>query len=122
MGMFRPAGRLTRRLTDFLRRRTKTRAEKRPELDCKSFPDLFRKRAVVFTDTADFTIRTARDGILHFLMVFDTVTTIAERVVRRTGGEMVKVEGDSLTIKTAPQKNAITGIENISVFIWERER
>jgi hypothetical protein len=42
-----------------------------------------------------------------------------------TGTDQVrffKLEGDSLTIKTAPQKNAITGIENISVFIWERER
>jgi hypothetical protein len=42
-----------------------------------------------------------------------------------TGTDQVrffKVEGDSLTIKTAPQKNAITGIDNVSVFIWERER
>ena len=93
--MFPPGGRRTRRLTDFLRKRTRTAAAKRPELDCKSFPQLFRKRGVVFTDTADFTLRTARDGILHFLMVFDTVAALAEKVVRRTGGEMVKVEGDS---------------------------
>ena len=42
-----------------------------------------------------------------------------------TGTDQVrffKLEGDSLTIKTAPQNNAITGIENISVFVWERER
>jgi len=42
-----------------------------------------------------------------------------------TGTDQVrffKLEGDSLTIKTAPQKNAITGIDNVSVFIWERER
>jgi class 3 adenylate cyclase len=110
MGMFRPAGRLTRRVTDFLRRRTKTAAAKRPELDCKSFPDLFRKRAVVFTDTADFTIRTARDGILHFLMVFDTVTTIAEKVVRRTGGEMVKVEGDSLLLRYDDANAAVRSV------------
>jgi len=110
MGMFRPAGRLTRRVTDFLRRRAKTGAKKRPELDCKSFPDLFHKRAVVFTDTADFTIRTARDGILHFLMVFDTVTTIAERVVRRTGGEMVKVEGDSLLLRYDDANAAVRSV------------
>ena len=110
MGMFRPAGRLTRRVTDFLRRRAKTAAAKRPELDCKSFPDLFRKRAVVFTDTADFTIRTARDGILHFLMVFDTVTTIAEKVVRRTGGEVVKVEGDSLLLRYDDANAAVRSV------------
>src|SRR6266850_1795653 len=99
MGMFRPGGRRTRRLTEFLRRRTKTAAMKRPELDCKSFPALFRKRAVVFTDTADFTLRTARDGILHFLMVFDQVASLAQKVVRRSGGETVKIEGDSLLIR-----------------------
>jgi len=108
--MFRPAGRRTRRLTDFLRRRTKTAAGKRPELDCKSFPTLFRKRAVVFTDTADFTLRTARDGILHFLMVFDTVASLAEKVVERTGGEMVKVEGDSLLLRYEDANAAVRGV------------
>jgi class 3 adenylate cyclase len=108
--MFRPGGRRTRRLTDFLRRRTRTGAEKRPALDCKSFPQLFRKRAVVFTDTADFTLRTARDGILHFLMVFDTVAGLAEKVVRRTGGEMVKVEGDSLLLRYDDANAAVRSV------------
>jgi class 3 adenylate cyclase len=108
--MFRPAGRRTRRLTDFLRRRTKTPAAKRPELDCKTFPALFRKRAVVFTDTADFTLRTARDGILHFLMVFDTVATLAEKMVKKTGGEMVKVEGDSLLLRYDDANAAVLSV------------
>jgi class 3 adenylate cyclase len=97
--MFRPGGRRTRRLTDFLRKRAKTGPDKRPALDGRSFPQLFRKRGIVFTDTADFTLRTARDGILHFLMVFDTVAALAEKVVKKTGGELVKVEGDSLLIR-----------------------
>jgi adenylate cyclase len=99
MSMFRGAGRRTRRLRSYLQRRTKTPAGRRPELDCKTFPKLFRKRAVVFTDTADFTLRTARDGILHFLMVFDTITALTRKVVDRTGGELVKVEGDSLLLR-----------------------
>jgi adenylate cyclase len=110
MAMFRRGGRRTRRLTEFLRRRTKTRAEKRPELDCKSFPALFRKRAIVFTDTADFTLRTARDGILHFLMVFDAVAAVAAKVVRKTGGELVKVEGDSLLIRYDDTDGAVRGV------------
>src|SRR3981081_103092 len=110
MGMFRPAGRLTRRVTDFLRRRPRTGGKKRPGLDCKSFPELFHKRAVVFTDTADFTIRTARDGILHFLMVFDTVTTLAEKVIRRTGGQLVKVEGDSLLLRYDHANDAVRSV------------
>ena len=120
--MFRPGGRRTRRLTDFLRRRTKTRAEKRPELDCKSFPQLFRKRGIVFTDTADFTLRTARDGILHFLMVFDTVAALAEKVVRRTGGEMVKVDGDSMLLRYDDANAAVRSVLEIDEAIQAYNR
>lgn len=110
MTMFAGGGRRTRRLKAFLRRRTKTAAEKRPELDCKSFPALFRKRAIVFTDTADFTLRTARDGILHFLMVFDAATGIARQCLKRTKGELVKVEGDSLLIRYDDADGACRGV------------
>lgn len=99
MTIFRRKGARTKRLLDYLRRRAKGKPEKRPAMDCKSFPTLFRKRAVVFTDTADFTMRAAQDGILHFLMVFESVAEEAARVVRKTGGDLVKVEGDSLIIR-----------------------
>ena len=108
--MFSKGGRRTGRLRQFLRRRTKTDPQRRPELDCKSFPSLFRKRAIVFTDTADFTLRTARDGILHFLMVFDTVSSAARKVVRSTGGELVKVEGDSFLIRYDHVDDAARGV------------
>lgn len=110
MTMFRGLGRRTRRLKTFLRRRTRTRPERRPELDSKSFPGLFCKRAVVFTDTADFTLRTARDGILHFLMVFDIVAGVAAKVVRGSGGELVKVEGDSLLLRYDDADDAVRGV------------
>ena len=99
MVMFRSKGSRTKRLVAFLRRRARTDPGKRPELDCKTFPALFHKRAVVFTDMADFTLRTARDGILHFLMVFDRVAEESARVIRKTGGELVKVEADSFLIR-----------------------
>jgi class 3 adenylate cyclase len=99
MSMFRAKGRRTKKLVSFLKKREKHPAAKRGELDCKTFPKLFRKSAVVFTDTADFTIRTARDGILHFLMVFDRAAAEAKKVITRTKGELVKVEGDSLLIR-----------------------
>ena len=108
--MFRPGGRRTRRLTDYLRKRKKTRAARRPELDGKSFPQLFRKRGIVFTDTADFTLRTARDGILHFLMVFDTATSLCEKVVKQTDGETVKVEGDSLLLRYDDANAAVRSV------------
>jgi adenylate cyclase len=108
--MFRPGGRRTRRLTDYLRKRKKRTAARRPELDGKSFPQLFRKRGIVFTDTADFTLRTARDGILHFLMVFDTATSVCQKVVKRTGGETVKVEGDSLLLRYDDANDAVRSV------------
>src|SRR6185503_3350554 len=110
MVMFRSKGMRTKRLMAFLRRRARTRPGKRPELDCTTFPRLFRKRAIVFTDMADFTVRTARDGILHFLMVFDRVADEAARIVRKTGGELVKVEGDSLLIRYDDMAGACRGV------------
>ena len=69
-------------------------------MDCTSFPALFRRRAVVFTDTADFTVRTLRDGILHFLMVFERVARRGGRGrAARPAGELVKVEADSLLLR-----------------------
>lgn len=98
MAVLRSRGARTKKLLSYLKRRARRRPEARPAMDCKNFPALFKKRAVVFTDTADFTLRTARDGILHFLMVFESVAEEAARVVRRTGGALVKAEGDSLLI------------------------
>ena len=110
MTMFGKGGRRTGRLRKFLRRRVKARPERRSELDCTAFPSLFRKRAVVFTDTADFTLRSARDGILHFLMVFNSAAAAAKKVVRSTGGELVKVEGDSLLIRYDHVDDAVRGV------------
>jgi len=80
-------------------------------MDCRSFPELFRKRAIVFTDTADFTIRTARDGILHFLMVFERFMAAAEKVVAKGGGDIVKVEADSLLLRYDDVQSACAGVE-----------
>jgi class 3 adenylate cyclase len=99
MAVFKSRGARTKKLLAYLKRRARRRPESRPAMDCKSFPTLFRKRAIVFTDTADFTLRTARDGILHFLMVFESIAEEAARVVKKTGGELVKAEGDSLLIR-----------------------
>ena len=71
----------------------------RPALDHAISPTLFRRQAVVFTDTADFTARTLRDGILDFLMLFERVRSAAEAIVRRHGGAIVKVEADSLLLR-----------------------
>jgi len=120
--MFGSRGKRTRRLTSFLRRRAEADAARRPEMDCRNFPDLFRKRAIVFTDTADFTIRTAKDGILHFLMIFDRFVAQAEDVVKRDGGDIVKVEGDSLLLRYDAAATACAGVEALEALLARMNR
>lgn len=117
MSMFRHKGPRTRRLVAFLKRRSRHAPAGRPEMDCRRFPALFRRRAVVFTDTADFTTRTARDGILHFLMLFNRVVDGAQPVLARAGGEVVKVEGDSLLIRFEDAKAACRGVLALDAFL-----
>src|SRR4029077_17419261 len=71
MSMFHTRGARTRRLLENLGQRSRVAPSRRRGFDEESRARLFRPRAVVFTDTADFTTRTARDGIVHFLMIFD---------------------------------------------------
>ncbi len=113
MGYFRSGGRLTRRLSAFLRKRAGTGAARRPQLDCRSFPRLFTKRAVVFTDTDDFTVIVARYGILHFLMLFDRAVRRLLPAIRRAGGRLLKVEGDSLLLTFADPAKACAGVSAI---------
>ncbi len=108
--MFHHPGARTKKLIRYLKRRAKGKAKGRAAMDAETFPALFRKRAVVFTDTADFTMRTARDGILHFLMVFERVAEEAAAVVKKTGGELVKAEGDSLLIRYDDINRACRGV------------
>jgi adenylate cyclase len=122
MSMFRHRGKRTRRLVSFLRRRADAHPARRPEMDCRSFPDLFRKRAVVFTDTEDFTVRTVRDGILHFLMVFDRFVDQADRVVARTGGAIVKVEADSLLLRYDDVTAACAGVDSLEWLLRRMNR
>ena len=106
-------GKQTRALRAYLRRRARAAPARRPELDCRAFPKLFTHRAVVFTDTADFTVRTARDGILHFLMLFEQLLPLAERAVKRHAGRIVKVEGDSLLLLYPEVTSACRGVREI---------
>jgi class 3 adenylate cyclase len=120
--MFRRAGRRTRRLLSFLRKRAKTPPPERATLDRLSHTELFGRRAIVFTDTADFTKRAARDGILHFLMVFDRVAKEAEKVIARTGGDLVKVEADSFLLRYPDVTSACRGVEELEALLKKLNR
>jgi adenylate cyclase len=110
VGLFHGDGPRTRRLRAYLVRRARVGGPRRAPLDAAAHGRLFRRRAIVFTDTADFTTRAARDGILHFLMLLNRVVTSAEPVVRRCGGEIVKVEGDSLLLRFPDAVAACHGV------------
>ena len=92
------AGPRTRRLAAYLERRARADGDARPSLDRRSFASLFRRRAIVFTDTDDFTLLVARHGVLHFLMLFDRAVRSLEPIVRQGGGRLLKAEGDSLLL------------------------
>jgi adenylate cyclase len=64
----------------------------------------------VFTDTADFTRRVERDGILHFLMLLERALPGARRAVTRSGGRIVKVEADSLLLDFSNPTTACRGV------------
>jgi class 3 adenylate cyclase len=72
---------------------------------------------VVFTDCEDFTVRTLRDGILHFLMVFEAAVRGARAVVRRSGGVIVKAEADSLLLMYDDPDRACHGVFAIEDFL-----
>jgi class 3 adenylate cyclase len=124
VSLFPRNGPRTRRLEAYLRRRARAKAAARPTLDCKSWPTLARKRAVVFTDTADFTVRTHRDGILHFLMSFSRAVKALRPVVRARRGSVLKVEGDSMLLLFADPNSACAGVRALdhALRAWNRGR
>jgi adenylate cyclase len=121
-GLFPHGGAQTRRLLAFLGRREGMAPARRPEMDCRNFPALFERKAVLFTDTADFTVRTLRDGILHFLMIFDRVARQAAESVRPAGGRVVKVEADSLLLTFPDVRRACRGVERMHALLARLNR
>jgi class 3 adenylate cyclase len=122
LSLFHPGGQRSERLLRYLGRRGRTAPSRRPTLDAKAGRGMFRPRAVVFTDTADFTVRTARDGILHFLMIFHRLVSAAGPVVRRSGGEIVKVEADSLLLRFDDPGAACRGVARLDALIGRLNR
>jgi adenylate cyclase len=115
--LFDGRGSRNQRLRTFLRKRARTAPSARAALDSAQAGRLFCRRAVVFTDCADFTVRTLRDGILQFLMVFEAAAAGTAAVVRRTGGEVLKVEADSLLILYRSVAAACRGVDAIEAFL-----
>jgi class 3 adenylate cyclase len=112
----------SRRLLAYLRRRARAAGPRRAALDLRHWPALTRREAVVFTDTADFTVRTLRDGILHFLMAFEKVTALAAPAVRAASGRVVKIEGDSLLLTFPNPIAACAGVDALEASVGRYNR
>ena len=100
-----------------LRERERVPAVERAAFDREVLRSLGRPRAVVFTDTADFTIRSVRDGILHFMMSFTAAADQAARLVAAHGGEVVKMEGDSLLLRFDGVAAACRAVRDMEVLL-----
>jgi adenylate cyclase len=97
-------------LRAFLRQRSRAAPRARKQIDRMAMARLSARRAIVFTDSADFTVRTARDGILHFLMLFERLLPAALRAVAQAGGEIVKLEADSFLLRFDEVGSACRGV------------
>jgi adenylate cyclase len=122
LGYFRSLGPRTKRLAAYLERRAQADAESWPALDSRLARGLFRRRAIVFTDTANFTTRTFEHGILHFLMLFERFVPEVERGLRAMKGRLVKVEGDSLLLEYERPEGACRGVAAIEALLRQRNR
>jgi class 3 adenylate cyclase len=112
-GLFTQTGPKVRRLEAYLRRRAATPSAERGALDAAAVPRLVRKRGILYTDTADFTVRTQKHGIQHFLMAFDRVVAVLRAVVRSRGGSVVKVEADSFLVSFADARLACVAVQAV---------
>ena len=97
-----------------LRRRERLSAARRAELDRRTVARLSRARAIVYTDTADFTLRVAAHGMLHFLMVFERARRKLRPILARHGGRLVKVEADSLLLVFPDVVRAFRAVASMS--------
>jgi adenylate cyclase len=122
LGYFRSLGPRTKKLAAFLERRAQCDAQLWPELDSRQARGLFRRRAIVFTDTANFTTRTFEYGILHFLMLFERFVPQVERGLKAVRGRLIKVEGDSLLLEYERLSDACRGINAIETLLRRRNR
>ena len=122
MSLLRGRGPRTRRLAAYLERRQRASPARRAAADAAFLRAVERLRAVVYTDTADFTLRTARDGILHFMMVFERAAARVGPRVARYGGRLVKVEADSLLMCFPDVEGACHGVEGVEGLLRELNR
>jgi adenylate cyclase len=107
----RGGGPRARRLVAALARRERVPRGRRPAFDRALVAALSHRRAIVYTDTADFTKRSARDGIVHFLMAFSRVVKALRPAIAARGGRLVKIEADSLLLLFPDARRACAAVK-----------
>jgi class 3 adenylate cyclase len=122
VALFESCGPKTRRLRAYLRRRARAQSGDRRGLDIRASAKFQERRAIVFTDSADFTQRTVKHGILHFLMLFERLVPAARRSMAALGGELVKVEADSLLMRFPDPARACRGVQSLEALLRKLNR
>jgi adenylate cyclase len=117
MALIHSPGPRTRRFLRLIERREGVALEQRAAFDRQLFRELGRTRAIVFTDTADFTIRSVRHGLPHFMMSFLRAAEGAAPLIAKSGGEVVKLEGDSLMLRYLNVGAACRGVDAIEAWL-----
>jgi len=112
----------SRPLDAALRRRERLSSTGRAELDRRTVARLSRPLAIVYTDTADFTLRVAAHGMLHFLMVFERARRKLRPILSRHGGRLVKVEADSLLLVFPDVQRAYRAVAAMSTALARLNR
>jgi class 3 adenylate cyclase len=96
-----------------LRRRERVSPARRAGFDARLMDTAAHPLGIVYTDTADFTHRAARDGIVHFLMAFERAQRAVQPAIRACGGRLVKVEADSLLLVFPDAATACRGVDGM---------
>ena len=109
-------------LASALRRRERLAADARARLDARTHATLSRPLAIVYTDTADFTVRVAEHGMLHFLMVFERARRRLRPILKRYRGRLVKVEADSLLLVFPDTGRATRAVQAMSAALARLNR
>jgi len=122
VSLLRGSGRRTTALRRTLRQRESASPGGRLALDARVRAALARPRAIVYTDTADVTRRAVRDGILHFMMVFDRAVRALRPAAARHRGRIVKVEADSLLLSFPDAARACLGVGAMDVALRRANR
>lgn len=80
---------------------------------------LEKEAAVIFTDMSDFTNRVHKYGIIQFLAAVHHGIKLAQPIIEKHGGKLLKLDGDSLLLTFGDVPSAVVSAREISLCFHE---